>query len=378
MSRALSGALAEEQVVEIADRWIEQSFHARAVVMLPDEHDKLERAESRGALPPAVDHAIAQWVFDHAEPAGIGTDTLPASPLLYLPLKAPMRTRGVLAVEPASARVLLIPEQRRQLDTFAALIAIALERVHFVTIARGATVQIEGERLRNSLLSALSHDLRTPLTALLGAAESLRLDAQSLTREQLDRVDAIREQARRTSALVENILDMARLESGEVRLRREWQSLEEIVGSALEARATVLEGREVSVALPPDLPLVECDATLIERVLVNLLENAAKYTPAASRIEISARVAGTEVRVDIADNGKGVAAGMEAAIFEKFARGSSESAIPGLGLGLAICRTIVAAHGGRIWVERHAGGGADFAFTLPRGNPPEIEAEDAP
>jgi two-component system sensor histidine kinase KdpD len=139
----------------------------------------------------------------------------------------------------------------------------------------------------------------------------------------------------------------------------------------------VLAGHEVSIALPPDLPLVECDATLVERVLVNLLENAAKYTPAGSRIEVSARVAGSEIRVDVADNGKGVPAGKEAAIFEKFARGSSESAIPGLGLGLAICRTIVGAHGGRIWVEGRNGGGADFAFTLPRGTPPAIEPEPA-
>ena len=178
----------------------------------------------------------AQWAFDRSQPAGAGTDTLPGSEFLYLPLRAPMRTRGVLAIS-LNRRLLLVPEQRRHLDTFAALIAIALERVHYVEVAQQALIRMESERLRNSLLSALSHDLRTPLAALVGLAESLELTKPELSGLQRDTARAIAEEARRMNELVNNLLDMARIESGDVKLRREWQSVEEVVGSALKARS---------------------------------------------------------------------------------------------------------------------------------------------
>ena len=316
-----------------------------------------------------IDMAVARRVFEDDSTAG----TIVTGVLRYVPLKAPMRTRGVLVVAPLDATTFEDPDQRRQLETVAVLIAIALERVHFVTVAREVTVQMEGERLRSDLLATLSHDLRTPLTAILGLAETLQLEATGLSRDQDALIDGIRDQAQRTSELVENILDMARLESGEVCLRREWQSLEEIVGSAIKARVSALAAHPINVALPVDLPLVECDATLIERVVVNLLENAAKYTPPGSAIYISACIEANEIRVAVADCGAGVPRGLESKIFGKFVRANKSADVPGLGLGLAICRTIVEVHGGRIWVENLPVGGANFVFTLPRGNPPNIE-----
>ena len=375
MARELSGALTEEQIAEIGDRYIEASFRARAEMVLPDEaEEKLLCAYAAGEKP-TLDLGIAQWVYDRSEPAGIGTDTLPGSPALYLPLKAPLRTRGVLVIEPTNPRVLMIPEQRRQLDIFTALIAIALERVHFVTIAREALIRMESERLRNSLLSALSHDLRTPLTALVGLADSLALSQPPLSSGQSELTKAIREQALRTSELVNKVLDMARLQAGGMRLNRQWQSLEEVVGSALKARESLLADHPVEIRLPVDLQLLEFDAVLIERVLVNLLENAAKYTPAGSEITVEAVVRGQEAEIAISDNGPGLPPGMEQAIFEKFIRGAQESAKAGIGLGLAICKAIVEAHGGRIWAENRPNGGARFAFTLPLGNPPSVEPE---
>jgi len=174
------------------------------------------------------------------------------------------------------------------------------------------------------------------------------------------------------SALVNNLLDMARLESGEVRLNRQWQPLEEVVGSAIKSREHLLATRNVTIDLPKDLPLVEFDAVLIERVLCNLLENAAKYTPAQSEIRIGAQTRGTEIQVSVTDNGPGLAPGSEETIFEKFTRGERESATPGVGLGLAISRAIVEAHRGRIWAENDAAGGARFIFALPVGTPPEM------
>ena len=381
LARELSGVLTQEQVIGISDKHIEASFHAKAVILLPDEHDHLhEPPVGEAAGSPVIDLAIAQWVYDNGKPAGFGTDTLPGSRIHYAPLPAPMRTRGVLAVEPEMARLLLIPEQRRLLETFAALIAIALERVHYVDVAQGALVRIESERLRNSILSALSHDLRTPLTALLGLAESLSLTRPALSGLQLEIAGAMREEAMRMNALVNNLLDMAKLQAGEVRLNRQWQPLEEVVGSAVAALGQLLTAHTLHIDLPADLPLVEIDAVLFERVLVNLLENAAKYTPKGSEIRIEAAVRGDELRIVVADNGPGFAPGSEEAIFEKFARGERESATPGVGLGLAIGRAIVQAHRGKIRAERGPDGGARFTISLPLGTPPDmpVASDEAP
>jgi two-component system sensor histidine kinase KdpD len=325
----------------------------------------------------AVDLGIAQWAFDKGQPAGVGTDTLPGSEILYIPLRASEGSRGVLALKARHRRLLKIPEQRQLLDTFAALITIALERVHYVGVAQDAVVRMESERLRNSLLAALSHDLRTPLTILVGLAESLSLTKPALSSEQLETAAAIQDEARRMSTLVGNLLDMARIESGEVTLNLQWQPLEEVVGAALDATRQMLKLHHVEVRLSRDLPLVRFDALLIERVLVNLLENASKYTPAGSQVILSAEAAGEELTVSVSDNGPGLPVGREEAVFQKFTRGDRESATPGVGLGLAICRAIVEAHHGKIVGTQRAGGGVTFSFTLPLGRPPVAEMEVA-
>jgi len=374
MAKALSSALVEQQVVEIADQFVQLNFRAKAAVVLPDLTDKLQAPAAHGATP-ALDLAIAQWCYDKNAPAGVGTDTLPASAQLYLPLKAPMRVRGVLVVEPGSPRLLMIPEQRRLLDTLAALVAIALERIHFVSVAQDTLIRMESERLRSSLLSALSHDLRTPLTALVGLAETLSLDLAAAQSDHADKADVIREQALRTSRMVNNLLEMAKLQSGDVKPRKDWQSLEEIVGSAVHSLEPALAGHPLKLDLPPDLPLVRCDAVLMERVLFNLLENATKYTPLDAPIGVSAASADAVVRVEVWDEGPGLPPGQERAIFAQFARGQKESAVPGVGLGLAICEAIVEAHGGKIWAENRAPHGARFLFTLPLEEQPAVEPE---
>ncbi len=369
MARELSSALVLEQIEEIGDRFVSSTFGVHAHLLLPDDKGKLPVTIERGDV---LDLGIAQWSLDHGESAGCGTDTLPASHFLYVPLKATMRVRGVMAIAPREEGGLLTPEQQRLLDTFAALIGIALERVHYITVAQEALVSMESERLRNGLLSSISHDLRTPLTALVGLIDAMMLIEPKLEAQHQEFAGAIREQAMRTSAQVNNLLDMARLQAGKVTLKREWQPLEDAVGAALQARAAVLGGHSVRIDLPGDLPVLELDAVLMERVFSNLLENAAKYTPPGSVIEISARVAGEAVEVSVCDNGPGLPHGMEQAIFEKFTRGKEESNVVGVGLGLAIARAIVVAHGGDIRAYNQAQGGACFAFTLPVGNPPAI------
>ena len=379
VARDLSSVLLPEQCVEIAEHAIGREFHGRAHVFLLDMSERLRLPRS-APNEPTLDIGTAQWALDHNEPAGLGTDTLPGSAWLYLPLKAPMRTRGVLALRPEQPRLLLVPEQRQQLETFAVLAAIAVERVHYVEVAQQATVQIESERLRNSMLSALSHDLRTPLAALYGLADTLVGSTPPLLPQPLETARAIGNEARRMNAMVGNLLDMARLQSGAVQLRRDWQPIEEVVGTALQSVGAALVGRNVRTELAPELPLINIDAVLIERVLANLLENAGKYTPQGSTVTIAARVVAPDLRVSVTDDGPGLPAGREEALFEKFTRGERESATPGVGLGLAICRAIVEAHEGRIWVESADPAapqrGARFCFTLPLGTPPSMPTSE--
>ncbi|KQV40178.1 ATP-binding protein [Massilia sp. Root335] len=381
-ARALSVALQTEQVFEITRRFLARSFDAGAAILLPDDAGRLlwpepgADAEAKAPVLSVLDMAAAQWAFDHAAPAGAGTATLPSNPFLYLPLLAPMRSRGVLAVRVPDVAALLVPERRELLDAFAALAAIALERVHYVDVAQDAVVRMEGERLRNSLLAALSHDLRTPLTGLVGLSESLTLSRPPLAAAQMELAHALRDEARRMSTLVANLLDMARIQSGGVTLNLQWQVVEETIGSALRACRWQLDGRTVETRIPRGLPLVRFDATLLERVLCNLLENAGKYTPPGARVTIAARAEDGRLLVAVCDDGPGLPAGREDALFEKFVRGRQESPIAGVGLGLAICRAIVEAHGGAMQAWNQPDAGACFEFSLALGEPPPLPEAD--
>ncbi|MEO7128942.1 MAG: ATP-binding protein, partial [Rhodoferax sp.] len=373
LTRDLSGALLTRQVAEMGEAAVQRTFGGQARVLVTDAADRLL---VDGALRGGIDASIADWAFHHGQPAGLATSTLPFHDWHYVPLKAPMRVRGVLALKPAQPRWLLIPEQVQQLETLARQIAIALERVHYVDVAQEALVQMESERLCNALLSAISHDVRTPLTALIGLAESLQQSLSAphspLGQEQVQTAQAITGQARQLNALVNNLLEMARLQSGAVNLRSEWQSVEEVVGSAIRAARHALGEIAVQTEIPADLPLVEFDAGLIERVLVNLLENAAKY--AGAPIVIRAAVTPQTLVLTVRDHGPGLPGalkGREQELFEKFTRGAAESATPGVGLGLAISKAVVDAHCGQIVAANALGGGAEFTVTLPRRPPPE-------
>ncbi|WP_322033330.1 sensor histidine kinase KdpD [Paraburkholderia sp. J76] len=392
MARELAAALTTEQIVAIGSRHVSEVFGARVALLLPDSADKvqqkIEEPDPKIMLDAeTLDIDVGQWVYDQQKPAGNGTDTLPAAVARYLPLKAPMRTRGVLAVVTRDARELHVPEQQRMLDAFAAQIALALERVHYVDIARDALVNMESERLRNSLLSAISHDLRTPLTAIVGFSSML---AQTHEPEEArdarsgELIEAIHDEALRMTGIVTNLLDMARLQAGSLKLNRQWTLLEETVGAALAACRRVLARHPVRVVLEEGLPLLQLDAVLMERLFSNLLENAAKYTSADTPLIIAARRVeeGGQpfVRVSVEDSGPGLPPGMGERVFEKFTRGEKESAKPGIGLGLAICRAIVEAHGGTIGAANRVAAdghveGATFWFALPVESPPPLPAD---
>ena len=372
LTRDLSASLLNEQVIEIGQAALQRDFGGEAVILAMDDKDQLSVASKS---PADFDASVADWAFRNGQPAGLNTSTLSAQAWHYLPLKATMRTRGVLAVKPSKPRWLLIPEQVQQLDTLARQIAIALERVHYVEIAQQSLVQMESERLKSTLLSAISHDVRTPLTALIGLAESLQRASPPLTEQQADIAQAMTTQARQLSALVTNLLDMARLQNGSINLRKDWQSPQEVIGSSIRAVQHALKGVAVQTEVPADLPLVEFDVVLMERVLVNLLENAAKY--GAAPIVVTASVTADKLVFSVRDHGPGLPValkGREAELFGKFTRGESESATPGVGLGLAICKAVVDAHRGQISALNADGGGAEFKVVLPKREPPVVEA----
>ena len=375
MSRELASSRGVQGVLTVALRHIREVFRCQAVVLLPDAAGQLMR---QVGMPEQFDRSttdlgVSKWAFEHGQMAGLGTGTLPGATALFLPLLASRGTLGVLGVRPAEPDSLAAPEQLHQLETFTNQTALAMERAQLADESQAAQVRVEKEQLRSSLLSSVSHDLRTPLAAITGTLSGLLDDEVRMdpaTRREL--LQSVYEEVERLTRLVNNLLDMMRLESGAVTVRKEWQLLEEVAGTALAHMEQRLQGRAVDVRLPADLPLVEMDAILIEQVLVNLLDNAVKYTPPGSPIEISAAKNDGGIEVAVADRGPGLPPGDGQRVFEKFYRGQP-STTRGVGLGLAICKAIIEAHGGTIWAENRQGGGAAFRFMLPTAAlPPEV------
>ena len=372
MSRELAATRGISGMARVAVRHLAEVFQIKAVVLLPDAEGKLRYPRDRPLEKSfrSADLAVAQWVADHSRQAGLGTDTLPAATGLYMPLGDERQRLGVLAVLPSNPRRVLLPEQRHLLETFASQIGLALERARLAEVAEAAGLAAERESLRNTLLASISHDLRTPLAVMAGAGSTLAEHGAKLdeaTRFSL--AHSIETKAREMSELVSNVLDLMRFESGQVVLRRDWETLDDLVGTALQRVEVRLAGHAVELKIAPELPPVYVDATLIVQLFANLLDNAAKYTPAGTRVSVSAVADGPFVRVVVEDDGPGLPPGEPARLFDKFQRGNGEGTVVGVGLGLAICQAIVRAHGGEIEAQRRAGTGARFEFTLPSTGP---------
>jgi two-component system sensor histidine kinase KdpD len=380
MSRQLAATRGQDSMARVAVRQVSEVFDSQVVVLLPDAGGRLRypQGESIAGSLHGADLGIAQWVLDHGSAAGLGTDTLPGTEALYLPLKGSQGVLGVLGVLPANPRRVLLPEQYHLLETFAGQIALALERAQFAERAQRASIDAETEGLRNALLASISHDLRTPLAVIAGASSSLAERGERLgAEERAALARSIYEQAQQMSALIAKVLEMTRLEAGGIAVNRDWHAIGEIVGAVLRRLSAQLQAHPVRVELARDLPLARLDAALIEQVLANLLENAAKYTPPGTPIVLRAESRADELRVSVEDEGPGLPPGDPERLFAKFQRGTAEGAIGGVGLGLAICRAIVRLHGGRIWAERRPERGAVFRFALPLEEAPVVPAETA-
>ncbi|HEX5391677.1 MAG TPA: DUF4118 domain-containing protein [Rhodocyclaceae bacterium] len=375
VAKALAGALTVDQVAETAQRFLKQTHRMNAALFIVNGEGRFQSVPPLAKTPGSIETSFARTAADRGELLEI--DALAGSGMaaLYFPLRTHAHVRGVLAVSPLDADEDALHALRPLLGTLTSLMAIAVERLHYADVAKETELQMASERLRNSLLATISHDLRTPLTALVGMADSLAMARPPLAETQRETALALGEQARSLGKMVGNLLDMARLQSHDLHLNKEWQPLEEVVGAAARLLSAALTDHPLHTHLPEDLPLVEFDAVLLERVLCNLLENAAKYSPAGTPIELAAEAKDDQLLVTLLDRGVGFPAGREHEQFNLFARGEQESAKPGVGLGLAICKTIIEAHGGHIEAMPREGGGACVRFTLPLGTPPVIEEE---
>jgi two-component system sensor histidine kinase KdpD len=405
LSRALAAAPTRADVVAATVRHVSAVLGGRTVLFLLGADGQLTLGgDSAGGSVPLdpVEHRAARRAFEHDGSAGDGAaPECPDGGGIYIRAKASRGAVGVLGVLPAagddgaaaggggaddgeggaSGGGGTRAERQRLVEAFASQAALAVERAALAEEAKAAWERVEAEFVRNTLLSGVSHDLRTPLAAITGAVSSLTETGDRLPPPaRAEMLETIYDEAGRMERLINNLLDMTRLEAGGLVLRREWHPLQEVAGSALRHLDRRLGGREVRVDVPGDLPLVELDAVAIEQVLVNLIDNAIEYAPPSAPIEIVARAAEDAVTVEVADRGPGLPKGGEARVFEKFFRApvGDGPGRRGIGLGLAICRGIIEAHGGTISAANRPGSpdagdggrGAAFRFTLPRGGAP--------
>jgi two-component system sensor histidine kinase KdpD len=370
LSRDMAEAEGLPDILQVVMNDIGQTFKRDAIIFLPvaGGEPALQQIGPGNVQP--IDEkelAVAAWSFEHGEPAGRGTETLSASIARYLPLKTGNGVVGVLCIRPREAGQRLAPEDLRVLEAYASQAAVAIERAQLAEQARQAQFLQVTEQLQAALLNSISHDLRTPLVSITGVLSSLEEDGRLMDEDLFRRlVTTARADAERLNRLVGNLLDMSRLEAGALRIKKEDNDVQDVIGVALEQLGNRLTERKVLVHIEPDLPLVPIDFVLIVHALENLLDNAVKYSAPQSLIEVEAGLAAdNRLQLRVCDRGIGIPTGDLERIFQKFYRVQQPDNVSGTGLGLSISQGIVAAHGGRIWAENRAGGGAIFVISLP-------------
>jgi len=365
LGRDLTVTAGLEAVAKTIIAHISQTFNREVAVFLPEGSALKVFATSPGLAVTDNELAVAAWAFHHDQIAGRGTDTLPDAPMRCQPLKTTRGVIGVLGVKPSDTSSYLSPDQRRTLDIFANQVALAIERVRLVEQARHAELLEATEKLQTALLNSISHDLRTPLVSITGALSSLEEGPVMDTEVRRGLIQTGREEAHRLNRLVGNLLDMTRLEAGALRVHNEASDVEDLIGSTLEQFGSRLDDHPVSVDLPEDLPLVPMDFVLMEQVLLNIMDNALKYSPAGSPIEIRGRVTPAHLEISISDRGIGIPPDDLLRVFDKFYRVQRPGNVSGTGLGLSISKGIVEAHGGSIQAENRPGGGTIISIKLP-------------
>ncbi len=366
LSRDLAASVDTEAVLKAVIRNAEEALSAHVAIFLP-EGERLDLVASSDDIALDIKElAVADWAFRNSHPAGRATDTLVSAGLIYLPLQTPASVLGVMGVRLENEQAYHSQDNRRLLDAFATQAAMAMERIRFSRQAEQAQILQARENLERALLNSISHDLRTPLVSVTGVLSSLREEGDHLSdRARRELLDSACSEAERLNRFVGNLLDMTRIESGAIQLNRELCDIQDLVGCAMAAVEQRIGSQPVTIKLTGDLPLVSMDLVLMTQVLVNLLDNAHKYSLPESVIEISADTNDGWLDLEVADRGPGVPEHDLKRVFDKFYRIPIPEGAGGTGLGLSICKGIVEAHGGRIHAENRSNGGLRIVIRLP-------------
>lgn len=378
LSRELTAALTLDQVLQTIIKHVGTMFNREIVILLPENSQLVMKASTPGFVISESELAVADWAFKNGKEAGRGTNTLPAAEIRYMPMITSRETVGILGSKPQDPQEFLSSDQRVLMEAVLNLAALAIERASFAEKAAQAEILRNAEKLQSALLNSISHELRTPLAAVTGVLSSLEESEAAAAADQLDaatRIELIHSasrQAKRLNHLVENLLDMTRLEAGALRLNCEPTDMQDLIGAVVQQMASRLQDHILKIDIAPDMPLVTMDAVLMAQVLENLLDNACKYSPAQSPIDIAARWGEKQLTLSVSDEGMGIPSADLERVFDKFYRVQRQEAIAGTGLGLSICRGIVEAHGGKIWATNNPDQGVTIMVTLPVN--PEADA----
>jgi two-component system, OmpR family, sensor histidine kinase KdpD len=363
-TESLAAASSLEQILQAIGQHIGDAFHRPLVILLPGNKGLEARFCSADFIVDENESAAAAWAFENGQAAGNGM--FPAAQAHYLPLRTWRGTVGVLGFQPESSTTLLPADQQQLLGAFVNQAALAITRAQLAEEAQRAKLLQETDKLQKALLNSISHNLRTPMASVTGALNSVLEDGHLLDPStQRELLETAREESKRLDRLLRDLLDMTRLEGNAIHIKTELCDVQDVVGAALAQLGQPAKLRRMSVVVPPDLPLIPMDSALIAQVIVNLLENALKYSEAESPIAIEAQLAGDELQLSVLDGGNGIPEEDVERVFEKFYRGASAGGAKGAGLGLSICKGFIEAHNGRIWVERRPQGGTEVKFTVP-------------
>jgi two-component system sensor histidine kinase KdpD len=366
LSRDLAAAAGLNDILSVVIRHVREIIDVPIAILLPEGDSMDLGANSSGFSLGEKEKSVALWTFRNGQMAGKGTDTLSSADLLYLPLQTGGKVVGVMAMKLDATDTGLAPDRRRLFEAFCSQAALAIERADLAQKAEQAQVMQATEKLERSLLNSISHDLRTPLSSIMGALSSLRgaerpPDAES--RHEL--IELAWEEAERMNRFVRNLLDITRLEAGALKIKKEPYEVQDLLGSCLNSLEHRLKGKKVKIDIPPDLPLVPMDSVLMAQVIMNVLDNALKYSPPGGIIEVVARIRENQVEIEVADRGPGIPEESLTQVFNKFFRLKRDGEISGTGLGLTISKGIVEAHGGKIRAEIRPEGGLKIVLTLP-------------
>lgn len=365
LSRDLAKAVDTDEILKAVVKHTGQTFACRSAILLKEKNALVEKIVEAGFSFDKREKAVAAWVFQNEQDAGANTDTLPAAAATYFPLKTNQGILGVLGIDLGDKNRKITIDDRNLLESFVTQASLAIERVYLVEEYRQMQIMREKEIMQSALFDSISHDLKTPLVSIKGSLSDMLGNENLDERSKRAYLENSYEETVRMNRLINNLLDMARLEAGAVKLSFKTYEIRDLIGTAVKEFEEALKDRKVTIKISQDLPNVPMDFALMIKVLTNVIDNAIKYAPFNLPIDIEAGLADDHVEIKVLDRGLGIPPEDLEQIFDKFYRVKRPENFEGTGLGLSICKRIVEAHKGRIWAENRSGGGSVITIALP-------------